>query len=104
TSCGWISSCASALLTALRIPKSPHPGHHVTLIWLLKVLRSSMHLSLLQFLDDVLGAERAAVPPKDHPVGPATGHRPHQVGELAALVSFHSHQLARGLDQRGGLR
>src|SRR5829696_9039850 len=108
TSWGWRSSPASACFNAIRMPKSPQPGHHVDFWPPLKILRSDTgHLPgagpgypngaiagrrVEHRGDDLVGRDRAAVVLVDALVGLAAGEPPQHVGELAGEVLLdHDH-------------
>src|SRR5437867_2451758 len=92
TSCGCKSRPASACLTAIRMAKSPQPGHQVDLSPPLKIFRSdTRHLPDAGPLaenvgDDLVWRDRSSVVLIDLPVGLPTGQPAQDVGKLASVV------------------
>src|SRR4051794_14501311 len=86
TSWGCRSSPASACLTAIRMAKSPQPGHQVDRSPPLKILRSDTDHLLRDDLDDLVRRDRPAVVLVDLLVRLATGQAAQDVRELAGEV------------------
>src|SRR3954471_6440427 len=89
TSCGCRSSPANACFSAIRMPKSPQPGHHVDFWPPLKIFRSDTgHLPHHRH-HHLVWRERPSIVLVDLLVRLAAGQAAQHMGKLTGEVLLH---------------